>query len=77
MVRSPFFILVLVLCFFSCKDKPVAAKASKKGNSEAIALQEKARSLFDAKRFDSAYYYFNESKVLFESEKRYIRQHSI
>lgn len=72
MVRSPIFILVLLLCLFSCKDKPAPvvtpAKVSKKENTEAKALQKKADSFFTAKRFDSAYYYFNESKEIFEIE---------
>lgn len=73
MVRSPIFILLIVLCLFSCKDEPVAvitpAKVSKEANTEAVALRNKAISFFTAKRFDSAYYYFNKSKEIFAKEK--------
>jgi signal transduction histidine kinase len=72
MTRSP--ILVLLFVFVSCQKevKPISSKAIK-NNTEKGALAAKLADLGDSaytvKKFDSAYYYYNKSKELFEIEK--------
>lgn len=67
MVRSPIFILLVVLCFFSCKDEPIAF--SVQVSPEAKALQKKADSFYKEGQYDSAYIYYDKSTLEFETEK--------
>ncbi|WP_149206506.1 tetratricopeptide repeat-containing sensor histidine kinase [Flavobacterium johnsoniae] len=69
MLRSPFFYVVIVLSFISCKEKtPVLIKPniSKK---TAKLIQEKALDELEKSNYNSSFYYFNKSKVIFEVAK--------
>lgn len=69
MLRSPFFVLIILLLFLSCKEKktnPIKPNPNKK---EASFLQEKAISYFQKNSYDSSFYYFNKSKIAFENLK--------
>ncbi len=69
MLRSPIFCLFTLLLFLSCKKEtsiPIKPDKSKKyGNS----LQQKAVEEFKKSNYNSAFYYFNKSKIIYESTK--------
>ena len=68
MLRSPFFYLVFLL-FFCCQEKTVSTQKSKSSFRYAILLQKKALSNFQQNNYNSAFYYFNKSKIVFENIK--------
>ncbi|MEO8239855.1 MAG: ATP-binding protein [Flavobacterium sp.] len=67
MLRSPFFSLLIFMFFFSCKEKTTISVKPNFIKKEASFLQEKALNNLQNKNFNSAFYYFNKSKILFES----------
>ncbi|KUJ60839.1 histidine kinase [Flavobacteriaceae bacterium CRH] len=69
MLRSPFFYSLFFLFFLSCKDKKPVILTSKPIVKEAVVLRAKGISNFQAKKFNSAFYYFNKSKIDFETGK--------
>jgi len=69
MLRSPFFCLLILLFCISCKEKPTSAIKPHPSKKEAKFLQEKAIVSFQKSNFNSAFYYFNKSKITFETAK--------
>jgi two-component sensor histidine kinase len=70
MIRSPFFILVLLTLVSSCKKEPIPGKPDSNPNSTiAFVLRDKAISFYGSERYDSAFFYFDKSKTLFELDK--------
>lgn len=69
MLRSPFFCFLFFLLFLSCKEeniKPVDTSFIKK---EARDFRKKGIESFENKNFNSAFYNFNKSKIIFETIK--------
>jgi len=69
MLRSPFFCFIIFLFFLSCKEKNTTSVPANTHKTEAVFLREKASNHFQNKNFNSSFYYFNKSKILFESLK--------
>ncbi|WP_306462552.1 tetratricopeptide repeat-containing sensor histidine kinase [Flavobacterium circumlabens] len=55
--------------FLSCEEKTTVSIPQSPVKKEAAFLQEKALNNFKNKNFNSAFYYYNKSKILFESIK--------
>ena len=69
MLRSPFFCFLFFLLFLSCKEeniKPVDTSFIKK---EARDFRKKGIENYENKNFNSAFYNFNKSKIIFETIK--------
>lgn len=69
MLRSPFFLFIIFLFFLSCNESTSPSIKSKTTSDEAGILRSKAINNFQTKNFNSAFYYFNKSKIAFESTK--------
>jgi len=69
MLRSPFFCFLIFLFFLSCKEKTTIEVKTNSPNKEAKILQEKAMANFQKSNFTSSFYYFNKSKIAFETSK--------
>ena len=74
MMRSPIFVLLFLFAFVSCqKGTDITPANLKKKETPKSVLAKKFANLADSyytvKRFDSAYYYYNKSKEIFETEK--------
>lgn len=73
MLRSPIFIFLLVLTLYSCNDssKTNTIQNDKENTNRIQALKflEKGSSHYANQKMDSAFYYFNRSKILYELEK--------
>lgn len=69
MLRSPFFCLFVFFSFLSCQKKTDILVKTEPNKNKAKLLQEKAQNLFLKSNYNSAFYYFNKSKVLFEASK--------
>ncbi|MCD0471430.1 ATP-binding protein [Flavobacterium sp. JAS] len=69
MLRSPFFCLFIFLLFLSCKEEKPTPIKSNKSKEYGSALQEKAVDHFKKSNYNSAFYYFNKSKIIFETIK--------
>ena len=69
MLRSPFFLFIIFLFFLSCNESTTPSIKSKTTSDEAGILRSKAINNFQTKNFNSAFYYFNKSKIAFESTK--------
>lgn len=74
MTRSLILALLFLLAVASCQNeyKPVSAtviNSETEENDPAEHMAEVAESLYTTKKFDSAYYYYNKSKELFETKK--------
>jgi signal transduction histidine kinase len=69
MLRSPFLCLFIFLLFFSCQEKTSIAVKSNKSKKEGNILQQKAVEQFKKSNYNSAFYYFNKSKIIYESTK--------
>lgn len=69
MVRSPFFILLIFLFFLSCEEKATVQIKPGLNKKTAVMLQKKAIDHFKKSNYNSAFYYFNKSKIRFESIK--------
>ncbi|MFV8339814.1 tetratricopeptide repeat protein [Flavobacterium sp. LB3P21] len=74
MVRSPILVLLLLFAIASCQKgtETISVNVENRETAKSI-LGKKFSNLGDsyyaAKRFDSAYYYYNKSKEIFETEK--------
>lgn len=66
MVRSPFLILIFLQLFFSCKNDFKDKPHSNQNNSNANSFRAKAEAYFAEDKFDSAFFYYNKSKGLYE-----------
>jgi signal transduction histidine kinase len=69
MVRSPFFCLLILMLLFSCKKETTTRIKSDSFKKEAKALQQKAVENLEKSNFNRAFYYFNKSKITFETYK--------
>jgi len=69
MLRSPFFYFVIFLSFFSCKEKKPANPNTESVRKEALRLRDKADEDYQKQNFNTAFYDFNKSKLLFETLK--------
>ena len=69
MVRSLFLSFTLLLLVFSCKDKSTVPSNDKSIKKQGLNLREKGISNLQQKNFNSAFYYFNKSKIAFEKVK--------
>lgn len=69
MLRSPFFCLFIFLFFLSCKEKTIVKVQPNISKKEGKFLQEKAMDNFQKNNFNSSFYYFNKSKITFETSK--------
>lgn len=69
MLRSPFFCLFVFIIFFSCQEKKPTPVKSNKPKEYANILQQKAVDHFKKSNYNSAFYYFNKSKIIFETIK--------
>lgn len=69
MLRSPFFLCIIFLFFVSCKETTTPSIKAKATSNEAGILRSKGINHFQSKNFNSAFYYFNKSKIAFESTK--------
>ncbi|UQD57554.1 tetratricopeptide repeat-containing sensor histidine kinase [Flavobacterium sp. K5-23] len=74
MFRSPIFIFLLLFSIYSCdnipKDKTTLIKEKPKtvNSIEARKLLDKADVFNSNQKFDSAYYFYNRSKIIYELE---------
>ncbi len=69
MIRSPFFCLFIFLFCISCNEKKIVKLPPDSSKKEGKFLQEKAMANFQKNNFNSAFYYFNKSKITFEIAK--------
>ncbi|KIO53403.1 tetratricopeptide repeat-containing sensor histidine kinase [Flavobacterium hibernum] len=69
MLRSPFFFIFIFLSLISCKEKTTVLIKPNNFKKEAKTLQEIGLNELQKSNYDSAFYNFNKSKVLFESSK--------
>ncbi|UUF14283.1 MULTISPECIES: tetratricopeptide repeat-containing sensor histidine kinase [Flavobacterium] len=69
MLRSPFFCFFIFLLFLSCEEKTNVLLKPNKNEKEAKAIQQKATEQFQKSNYNSAFYYFNKSKITFENLK--------
>lgn len=69
MLRSPFFFILIILSFISCKEKITVSAKANNSKKEPKLIQEKAINELQKSNYNSAFYYFNKSKVTFESLK--------
>lgn len=69
MLRSPIFCIFIFLFFLSCKEKTVVKLPPDSSKKEGKFLQQKAMDNFQKSNFNSAFYYFNKSKITFEISK--------
>jgi signal transduction histidine kinase len=66
MLRSPIFSLFIFLFFLSCEKKTIVSVEKNIPKKGAVILQEKAINHFQNKKYNSSFYNFNKSKILFE-----------
>jgi signal transduction histidine kinase len=69
MLRSPNFCFLLFLFFLSCEEKTTIEVHPASSKKEGKFLQEKAMVNFQKNNFNSSFYYFNKSKIKFETLK--------
>lgn len=69
MLRSPFFCFIFFVFFLSCNEKTTVEIQPNSFKKEAKFLQEKAMASFQKSNFNSSFYYFNKSKIAFETSK--------
>jgi len=69
MLRSPIFCFILFVFFLSCNEKTTVEIQPNSFKKEARFLQEKAMVNFQKSNFNSSFYYFNKSKIAFETSK--------
>lgn len=69
MLRSPFFYFIILLFLFSCTEKKTNNTNTKSIEKEALSLRDKASEHYDKQNFNTAFYEYNKSKLLFEKLK--------
>lgn len=67
MIRSPFFYFIILFLLFSCEEKKIAPKRNYPLIEKAFSFREKGANDFQDKKFNSAFYNFNKSKIIYES----------
>ncbi|WP_316633539.1 ATP-binding protein [uncultured Flavobacterium sp.] len=68
MLRSPFFCFIILLFLFSCTEKKTITRSTK-SIDEAYSIRDKGIENFEKQNFNTAFYNFNKSKLLFETLK--------
>ncbi|MBL0738059.1 tetratricopeptide repeat protein [Flavobacterium sp. GN10] len=66
MLRSPFFCLLIILFFFSCKEKTIAPIKVDHNREEAFKVRDLGITNLQNKNYNSAFFNFNKSKLDFE-----------
>ncbi|WDF62347.1 ATP-binding protein [Flavobacterium sp. KACC 22763] len=66
MLRSPFFYLLIILFFFSCKEKTIAPAKVDLNREKAFKLRDLGITNLQNKNYNSAFFNFNKSKLDFE-----------
>ncbi|MFD2940666.1 tetratricopeptide repeat-containing sensor histidine kinase [Flavobacterium notoginsengisoli] len=69
MLRSPFFYFIIPLFLFSCQEKKIINNDNESIRKEALTLRDKADENYQKQNFNTAFYEFNKSKLLFETIK--------
>ena len=69
MLRSPFFYFVILVFLVSCEEKKSINSKTESIQKEALILRNKAIENFNKQNFNTAFYQFNKSKVLYEAIK--------
>ncbi|MFH6999777.1 ATP-binding protein [Flavobacterium sp. FlaQc-57] len=69
MLRSLFFFIFIFFSLISCTEKTTVSIKSNHSKKEAKILQEKGLNELQKNNYDSAFYCFNKSKIIFESSK--------
>ncbi|WP_317191337.1 tetratricopeptide repeat protein [Flavobacterium agrisoli] len=69
MLRHPFFILFMLVFLFSCKEKTKAPVLQNTAATASKSFQNKAMFQLKNNAFNSAFFFFNKSKILSESIK--------
>jgi tetratricopeptide (TPR) repeat protein len=69
MLRSPIFCFIIFFFFVSCEKKTEVEIQPNSSKKEAKFFQQKAIENFQKSNFNSAFYYFNKSKITFETSK--------
>lgn len=69
MLRSPFFYVFVLLLIFSCQEKTPLPSSNASSYKEARFLQQNALDHFQKNNYNSAFYQFNKSKIVFEAIK--------
>ncbi|MDR7212662.1 ATP-binding protein [Flavobacterium piscis] len=66
MLRSPIFCFIIFLLLLSCTKKATVWHNQESIKTEAVSLREKGMSSMGKKNFNTAFYNFNKSKIIFE-----------
>lgn len=69
MLRSPFFYFIILLFLFSCKEKKTISTNNESIRKEALTLRNKGIQNSEKQNFNTAFYEFNKSKILYETLK--------
>jgi len=69
MLRSPFLCFFIFLILLSCKDKTIVAVNLDASREKAFQIREEGLLNLNNKNFNSAFYNFNKSKILYENLK--------
>lgn len=69
MLRSPFFYFIIALFLFSCEEKKAINPKNKSIQKEAFFLRDQAIKNFEKENFNTAFFQFNNSKILYETLK--------
>lgn len=69
MLRSPFFCFIIFLIILSCKEKTIVSVNLDTTREKAFIIREKGILNFKDKNFNSAFYNFNKSKIIYENLK--------
>lgn len=69
MLRSPFFCFIIFLIILSCKDKTKVVVNVDAAREKAFEIREEGLLNLNEKNFNSAFYNFNKSKILYENLK--------
>lgn len=67
MVRSPFFCFMLCFLLFSCKEKTTISINNAPLKKAALEFRDKGITAFQNKKYNSAFYNFNKSKIAYET----------
>lgn len=69
MLRPPFFCFIIFLLLLSCTKKTTIVLNQKAIKKEAVDFRNKGISSMEKKNFNTAFYNFNKSKIIFEKIK--------
>jgi signal transduction histidine kinase len=69
MLRSPFFYFIILLFLFSCQEKKIINTHTDSIRKEALTLRNKGIENSEKQNFNTAFYEFNKSKILYETLK--------